>query len=377
MPKTILHVLPSLRQTDGGPIRIVLDLSARAEAIGLNSEVLGYSHPEIPDNPLRPAQIHGQPRLSRSWLRQNLDRFDGVVLHGMWEHKHSVMATMCRNAGVPYACFPHGMLERWAVYGQGPLKALKKKLYWYAKERRVFANARCVYFITQRERERSETTFSLNVNQRLLACYGVEAEMTPVTEPATKELLRLGDRKFALFLGRLHPKKNLDFLLTAWKQAQLPEAWHLVIAGSGDSKYTSEIRATIARQNLDRGVHMIGFVTGSDKSYLLQKAQWFLLPSLQENFGLAVVEAIDHGCAVAVSDQVFAGDFLDSETEILPLRLDDWLAFFRERMVDDEWRVTRATTDRQRLFEQLSMEKVVREWVRVLDETFPSRQRES
>ena len=99
----VLHILPSLKQTYGGPTRAVLDLSARAAEFGLQGEILGFGELDIADNPLPRHLIHALPIKTpkqycyspalRPWLRENLGRFDGVVLHGMWMYPN--WAEMC------------------------------------------------------------------------------------------------------------------------------------------------------------------------------------------------------------------------------------------------------------------------------------------
>lgn len=378
----VLHVLPSLQQSYGGPIRAVFDLSARAERHGVSSEILGFGELGMSDNPLAVDSIHAlrvaipkgycnAPKL-RDWLRANLRRFDGVVLHGMWKYPNLAVSDECIRAKVPYACFPHGMLEPWAVYHQTLWKATKKLLYWHLCERNIFHRAKCVYFTTAREQALAEKTFHLGGVQRLLIPYGAGAEPERILQPASKTLTQPSDRKIALFLGRLHPKKNIPFLLDAWKTANMPKPWHLVIAGSGDVNYAERLQHAVIRLGLAKSVDLVGFVTGQDKTYLLQRASWFLLPSLQENFGVAVVEAIGNGCPVAISDQVFVADTLHEKSEILPLKKKAWVAFMQERMVDDGWRTELAALDKSRISERLDIEKVSRDWAATLTETFGS-----
>lgn len=376
----ILHILPSLQQSYGGPIRAVLDLSARATKFGLESEILGFGELSVPDNPLDPNRIHSLPVSMlrrycyspglRTWLRANLQRFSGVVLHGMWLYPNWAASSECRKLGIPYACFPHGMLEPWAVYRQSPWKAIKKVIYWRVREQRIFSRARCSYFTTNRERDLAKSTFHLGGMHLLLAPYGVDVSQERAVAPATPRLLQPPDRKIALFLGRLHPKKNVSLLIEAWRHARPPESWHLVIAGSGDDVYSTQLRKLISDLDLTEQVHMVGFVSGEDKSYLLQRASWFLLPSQQENFGVAVVEAITHGCPVVISDQVYIADSMHEQSEILSLDPDEWVKFIRERMQDDVWRNTIVALDRERLFDTLSIQAVARRWASVLTETF-------
>lgn len=378
----ILHVFPSLKQSYGGPVRAVFDLSARALDHGLHTEILGFGSLNVPDNPLTGRRIHtlltSEPRRycysasAKSWLRQNLRRFDGVVLHGMWLYPNRVAAAECIRARLPYACFPHGMLGPWPIYGQGMWKATKKTLYWYLCERRIFRRARCVYFTANRERELAEQTYDLGGMELILVPYGVQVAAETVLAPANMGLLQPQGRKIGLYLGRLHPKKNIDLLIEAWTQAALGEPWHLVIAGSGERQYMNYLRQVIARAGLLRSIHLVGLVTGDDKSYLLQRASWFLLPSQNENFGVAVLEAIHHGCPVAISDQVYLSESMHERSEVLPTTVAAWAQFMRERMPDENWRATVVALDKQFLASKMDIEKVSKEWANVLTSTLGS-----
>ena len=379
----ILHVLGSLRQTDGGPIRAVLDFSARAADFGLECEVLGFGALDVPDNPLEAGHIHAlpvsvlrrysySPRL-RQWLRENLGRFQGVVLHGMWLYPHWAVSSECLKKNVPYACYPQGMLEPWAFYGQTRWKALKKFLYWNFRERKIICGAQCLYFATNRERELAQNTFHLGGMDPILPTYGVDVTCASVSTPANQTLLQPCKTKVALFLGRVHPKKNIGLLIEAWHLARPPRQWHLVIAGSGDDAYMTQLRKLVSKFDLGEQVQFVGFVTGKDKSYLLQRASWFLLPSQQENFGVAVLEAITHDCPVVISDQVFVAESLHKRSEVLPLNVDAWVKFMKERMTDDDWRDELAGLDKQHLMEKMNMETVAQAWVSTLSATFANR----
>jgi glycosyltransferase involved in cell wall biosynthesis len=79
-------------------------------------------------------------------------------------------------------------------------------------------------------------------------------------------------------------------------------------------------------------------VHGTDKAFLLQHARWFLLPSAQENFGIAVLEAIQEKCPVVISDEVYLADHLPPAAQILPVTRDAWVGFLREKLDDETLR---------------------------------------
>ncbi len=111
-------------------------------------------------------------------------------------------------------------------------------------------------------------------------------------------------------------------------------------------------------------------VSGLDKSYLLGRASWFLLPSQQENFGISVLEAINAGCPVAIADQVYLSDDFHEKSEIMPVRLDAWIEFLRDRMPNEQYRQTLAKIDREYLVPKFSMDTVTRNWAATIVNVF-------
>jgi glycosyltransferase involved in cell wall biosynthesis len=109
------------------------------------------------------------------------------------------------------------------------------------------------------------------------------------------------ERKFVgrfLFVGRLSPEKNIDFLLEIF--AQLPE-FTLTVAGSGPMETELKSKAT---QNITFAGHIPNDKIGA----LYDGHDVLLLPSLMEPWGLVVEEAVYHGMPVIVSDRVGCAD---------------------------------------------------------------------
>lgn len=379
-PFRILHVLPSLDQRYGGPLRLVLDLSARSVPLGLDSHVVGLGDPSVHDNPLPPDRIHSLPAGSprgysyspalEPWLRSALPAFDGVVIHGAWLYPGWITARICQDTGVPYACFPHGMLEPWAVHGQGWLKACKKRVYWRWREHKIYTGARRAFFTTRREMELATGLFQFDCPQEVLTPYGIDPAPLATTQPERADLVQAADRRIALFLGRVHPKKNVHFLLRAWAAARVPDPWFLLIAGPGEPGYLSSLRELATELGIAQRVLFAGFVAGRDKAYLLQRADWFLLPSQQENFGVAVFEALSHRCPVAISDRVYLAESFRPDSEVIPLDFQAWVQFLGARMTDAKWRQQVLERDRDHLLERFAIDTVTAHWVQAFRRAF-------
>jgi glycosyltransferase involved in cell wall biosynthesis len=114
-----------------------------------------------------------------------------------------------------------------------------------------------------------------------------------------------------LFLSRLHPKKGVELLLEAWPSVRrVRPGARLVIAGAGEPRYMASLRR--AAGGGVGGIEFVGFVAGEAKAACLAGADVFVLPSFNENFGIAVLEAVAAGLPVVVSPGVQLGPWVES-----------------------------------------------------------------
>ena len=112
----------------------------------------------------------------------------------------------------------------------------------------------------------------------------------------------LRGKKFLLFLGRLHVKKGIEELIQAFASVA---ADHLVIAGpSRDPAYLEKLHYLTSRAGIANRTIFTGMLTGLRKWGAFALADAFVLPSHQENFGIAIVEALACGRPVLISNQV-------------------------------------------------------------------------
>ena len=115
----------------------------------------------------------------------------------------------------------------------------------------------------------------------------------------------LDHKQLIVFLSRLDHKKGLDRLLPAiGTLAMGRDNFALVIAGSGEREYEDQVHDLVLAHGLQEKVIFTGFVQGQDKMDLLRDADVFVLPSYDENFGLAVIEAMAVGAPVVISNNV-------------------------------------------------------------------------
>ena len=115
----------------------------------------------------------------------------------------------------------------------------------------------------------------------------------------------LKGRRLLLFMGRIHPKKGCDLLIRAFARvAALDPRLHLVMAGPDQTGWQATLQQLAAELGIAARICWPGMLRDQLKWGALYSAEAFVLPSHQENFGLAVAEALSCGVPVLISDKV-------------------------------------------------------------------------
>jgi len=311
-----LHVIHSLDPRGGGPAEGVKQISTAAVRLQHQVEIVTFVPPnaaltaeyDCPIHYLGPSYLkYGYAPAFADWLRSNAPRFTAVVVNGIWQYHSLCTWQVLRRSTTPYFVFTHGMLDPW-FKRQYPLKHLKKSLYWPFAEYRVLRDARAVLFTSDEERDLARRSFRHYQANEVVVNYGV-APPSGDSDAQREAFLALypglRDKRILLFLGRIHPKKGCDLLLGAFAHvARQHPSLRLVMAGPDQVGLQSDLRALSERLGVSDVVTWTGMLAGDLKLGALRSAEAFVLPSHQENFGLAVAEALACGVPALVSDKV-------------------------------------------------------------------------
>ena len=232
---------------------------------------------------------------------------DVVIVHGLWQY-HGLLAWRALHGGpVPYLVQTHGMLDPW-FKRRYPFKHLKKWCYWPWADYRLLRDAEAVLFTCERERQLARQSFWLYRAKERVIAYGTAAPPGEAAQQREQFLQRwpqLRGQRLLLFLGRIHPKKGVDLLIEAFAAAARQEPMlQLVLAGPDQLGLQADLQRRAIQLDFADRLHWLGMLSGDLKWGAFHAAELFCLPSHQENFGIAVAEALACGLPVAIAEPV-------------------------------------------------------------------------
>jgi len=319
----VLHVIPSISPRRGGPGVAALEMAAALRQQGVEASLLTTNDDGpglLADLPLGrwidhdgvPLLAFGRwsppitslrefavaPALSQ-WLAAHLADYDLLHIHALFSYPSTSAMAQARAAGVPYVLSTIGQLCHWSLARSSRRKRWMLRLI----ERRNLDGAAALHVTTNAERDQS-------------ADLGLAAPAVVIPlgvhlppEGATQAQAGAGPTRF-LFLSRIHPKKQLEQLFAAL--ALVPGDWTLQIAGEGEPAYVASLQRQADQLGITSRCRWLGFLAGEAKWQALAVADWFVLPSASENFGIAAIEALAAGLPVILSPEVAVAELLSA-----------------------------------------------------------------
>jgi glycosyltransferase involved in cell wall biosynthesis len=345
----VLHIIRTLDPAAGGPPYVAMRLAAAQAQLGHDVHLACYSnargaecdaaYSRIPGVDWVPRYRFSPPgrwerltaRDAHKQLHSVIPTFDVIHLHEMWQPLLWASAGLAWKLRVPYVVTPHGMLDPWCLRQ----KRLKKRTALALGWRRLLNRAAFLHVLNTDEGRLLEPLGLTCRVETIPNGVFVEELGSATTGDFFQQSFGIPGDRTILFLGRLHYKKGLDYLAAALEilHRSAPDA-HLVVAGPDEGARES-FANQIHRSGLEDCVHLIGPLYGDRKYAALRSAACFCLPSRQEGFSIAVLEAMACRLPVVISEECHFPEVAEfAAGRIVPLEPAKIAAALRELLQD-------------------------------------------
>jgi glycosyltransferase involved in cell wall biosynthesis len=247
-----------------------------------------------------PRRLAFSPALSRR-LDEVLPGCRVLHIHNLWQYPQYAAYRAAQERRIPYVVSPHGSLDPY-LRRHGRVRKRLASLLW---QQNMLDNAVMLH-VTTRAEEELIADIAPHVPRRVVPC-GIHAHQfteLPPREQFRDRYLAGYDGPLIMFLSRLTYKKGLDALVRAFAHARRELECRLAVVGPDDEGLQPSLARLAEELGVGREVVFAGPVYREGRLAALASCDVWALSSYTENFGIAVVEAMAAGCAVAVSSSV-------------------------------------------------------------------------
>jgi glycosyltransferase involved in cell wall biosynthesis len=350
----------SVSREAGGLFQSVRGLAKAVTCTNASTSVFGISDEKsaIDVAQWRPLSVQTFQPQWRAWgyskqLLPALHHADLDVLstHGLWKYCSLASHHWHRRTRRPYVVHPHGMLEPWALQNSRSKKRIAAVLY----EDRHLRGAACLRALCEAEAQ-SIRAYGLR-NPICVIPNGIDLpdeDRNSGFRAQDSELMRVTEgKKVLLYLGRLHPKKNVANLIRAWKRTADSDSsalkdWVLAIVGWDQIGYEGELKKLSSDCGSTGGVRFLGPLFGVEKEAAYRLCDAFILPSLSEGLPMTVLEAWAHAKPVLMTPECNLPEGFAAEAAIEIGKSDGEISVGLKRLAEMNDEDRRVTGDRGR-----------------------------
>ncbi|ERT08179.1 glycosyl transferases group 1 family protein [Lyngbya aestuarii BL J] len=309
-PLRICQVVASINEQTGGTAFAVTSLAEVLANQGICSYLFTLDYQQCGQQVTTPGvKVHSyranriaryirglHPVASRALWELAATELDLIHNHGLWMFPNLYARQSALKHQLPFVISTHGMLSSWSI----KFHHFKKCIAWFLYEYKNLLSA-TVFHATSFEELLAIR--SLGFRQPIaIIPNGVEFEDPIIKydrEILTQDFPELKNKKWLLFLSRIHPKKGVYNLLLTWNIiSEIFDDWHLIIAGPDSLGYQTKLELLVAELGVQQRVTFTGMLSADKKKTALSNANLFVLPTYSENFGIAIAEALAYGVPV-------------------------------------------------------------------------------
>jgi glycosyltransferase involved in cell wall biosynthesis len=306
----VIHVVADLHTKSGGPSRSIVNLidSLSKEnqfSITLFSQkLIGEQTIKPKSNKVNITEYKTKRKLFKNLSIVSFCKFYLLIkkkqtavihIHGLWSLHNHWTIVLARRFEIPYIIHTRGMLMPNAL----KFKTFKKNIAMSIFQQKDIT---CADMLIATSTNELQTLRDLGISIPIAVIpNGIELKNNENTYES-RISIKKGNERTILFLSRIHPIKGLENLLKAWA-ISIHDGWKLKIAGPDNGGYLKDIFSLINDLNISDSVEYLGEVFHESKERVFNDADLFILPTLSENFGLVVLEALSYGIPVITTHE--------------------------------------------------------------------------
>ncbi len=310
----VLHIVQSIAHTNGGIARAVQGLVGALGRAGVEVALVSCEAGERPSQ--ESISRFYAPRDKGIGLRRFLSetisdfRPDLIHTHGAWLPSIHFATTIARRKGIPYVMSPRGALQSTSL----KVSSFKKKLALALYQKRDFHLASALHATAASEADQFRKLGFLN--PIIVSPNGVNLPTQGLSKIATASAMPRNDEvasarhcerseaiytRTALFVGRMTLTKGVLELIEAWAQLK-PNGWQCELvyttASASERAYEAKVKARVAALGMEEQFRFTGSLSDDAKWDAYRRADFFVLPTYSENFGIVIAEALYAGLPV-------------------------------------------------------------------------------
>lgn len=356
-PLRLTQISCSLLDTLGGPTRVVKESHSRLSPYVESNLVIFGEVEDCVEAEIFPSILNNRYGIPRKfiWNRavRTLTQSDVILIHGFYTFV-TLFTLAYGNKEARYFLMPHGSLENYQSKRNRYLKFLFQILFISLVRKRNFT------FVVASEQEKISIRHKFpNYSIEILGL-GVEYMGEATVRRNDVETLKL------VCISRIAKKKRIDLCIRAVKLMRDEGIKvELHILGDGDIDLTNSLKDFAQILDLNLAVHFHGHLTREAIKQILPRMHIFLLPSENENFAIAVAEAISQGLPTVISDNVAMHNFVETNKTgvvISKLSTESLINAIKDVKANLESYSINAVNSRS----LLSWDEVIKIWVKVL-----------
>ena len=281
----IIHYIPSIGKSGGG---VSAYLQLLSHDLGKLVELHIVCHPTTDELALENCQIHyiegsiKHPLKMKKEFCMLLDEIKPNVIHvnGCWMLQCSWVIFWAKSKKYPVVLSPHGMLEPWDIKKNYWTKKLPALLLYQKRSIKISDK-----LIATAELEK-ENLLNLGYNKNIIVIpNGIITDNIKCKESWE-------EKKQILFLALYRKNKGIDILMQSISKIKKElSGWKVIIAGIESDYTVDDLKKMASNMGISKYVNIVGPLFNEEKWNAYRNADVFVLPTLNENFGIVIAES--------------------------------------------------------------------------------------